>query len=634
MQQKKNIELSHAGNQYIQCYLMNFKKINPRNYDMGKTYEYILDKEESIEKIRIAFSEEGHKIINETSLPYGIKFKCEDGASFILYFSKGRSSKIFFEKETEKTISIIDKICNLIDAVEPAIPVHATFSISKENIIKIKEEVLLCLKVVEKAKKKDTIDYLLEIAEGKNHLTITQFSTGKLLLQGPDSILVSQVKEIINKYEPISNKEEVLTYVEEGKQKITEQVIEQIEGFDEYCEKAIKTLREDAYNYLNLIDKKQIVTALGLLQAIKDYSISLPLYNPIVYPVAKAFEGFIIKMMIDKKVFTFEAYKENSDIAKIGNWLREKKFDKYIKDIKRDGYISQLLIAAWEGIRCGELHSDPAKDINTDLITIDQAEAKIGTVCNAITSAYNIIIKDGYTEEEMLERKSETFSKRKEVKEIPSFDCHIGTDESGKGDYFGPLVIAGVFVTQEDEKRLVALGVRDSKSNSDKRNIELSKEIIKALGYRKISVVCIGPERYNSLYVEMGSNLNKVLGWGHARAIENLLEENKCGNAIADQFGDETVIQDSLMQKGKKVELVQTPKAERDIAVAAASIIARAKFLEELQKLGEVIQETLSKGVSPAVESIAKKIYTQGGDEKLKMFVKMHFKTTQKIKNS
>ena len=461
----------------------------------------------------------------------------------------------------------------------------------------------------------------MEITEGKNHLTVTQFSTGKLLLQGPDSILVSQVKEIINKYEPISNKEEALTYVEKGKQKVTEQAIEQIEGFDEYCEKAIKTLSEDAYNYLNLIDKKQIVTALGLLQAIKEHSIVLPLYNPIVYPVAKAFEGFIIKMMIDKKAFTFEAYKENSDIAKIGNWLREKKFDKYIKDIKRDGYISQLLIAAWEGIRCGELHSDPAKAINTDLITIDQTEVKIGTVCNAITSAYNIIIKEGYTEEEMLERKSETSSKRKEVKEIPLFDCHVGTDESGKGDYFGPLVVAGVFVTQEDEKKLTELGVRDSKSNSDKRNIELSKEIIKVLGYKKVSIVCIGPERYNSLYFEMGSNLNKVLGWGHARAIENLLTENQCDNAIADQFGDETVIQDALMQKGKTIKLMQTPKAERDVAVAAASIIARAKFLEELQKLGATIQETLLKGVNPAVEEIAKKIYDQGGEEMLKTFV-------------
>ncbi len=599
---------------------------------MGKTYEYVLEKEASIENIRKTFFEWNYKIVSETLLPYGIKFKGEDGASFILYFSKGKSSKIFFEKETEKATIIIDKICYPSDIVEPVVPVYATFSIAEENVLKIKEGIFSSLKAVEKKKKKDTIDYLLEITEGKNHLTVTQFSTGKLLLQGPDSILVSQVKEIINKYEPISNKEEALTYVEKGKQKVAEQVIEQIEGFDEYCEKAIKTLCEDAYNYLNLIDKKQIVTALGLLQAIKEHSISLPLYNPIVYPVAKAFEGFIIKMMIDKKAFTFEAYKENSDIAKIGNWLREKKFDKYIKDIKRDGYISQLLIAAWEGIRCGELHSDPAKDINTDLITIDQAEAKIGTVCNAITSAYNIIIKDGYTEEEMLQRKSEISSKRKEVKEIPLFDCHIGTDESGKGDYFGPLVVAGVFVTQEDEKRLVELGVRDSKSNSDKRNIELSKEIIKVLGHKKASIVCIGPERYNSLYIEMGSNLNKVLGWGHARAIENLLTENKCDNAIADQFGDEAVIQDALMQKGKKIELMQTPKAERDVAVAAASIIARARFLEELQKLGAAIHETLLKGVNPTVEEMARKIYDQGGEEMLKTFVKIHFKTTQKIK--
>ena len=146
--------------------------------------------------------------------------------------------------------------------------------------------------------------------------------------------------------------------------------------------------------------------------------------------------------------------------------------------------------------------------------------------------------------------------------------------------------------------------------------------------------MCIGPERYNSLYIEMGRNLNKVLGWGHARAIENLLNENKCDNAIADQFGDETVINTALMQKGKAIKLMQTPKAERDIVVAAASIVARARFLEELQKLGNMIQEPLSKGVNPEVEEIAKKIYAQGGEEKLKTFVKMHFKTTQKIKNS
>lgn len=601
---------------------------------MGKTYKYILEREEGLESIRKAFSEAQHKIANEVEVQYGVKFRCEDGASFILYFSKGKASKIFFEKETDDAVSIIDRLCNPLEKTGPTIPVYATFSISQDNKVKIKEEIMVTLKTIEKRKKKDTIDYILEITEGKAHLTLTQFVTGNLLIQGPDSILVSQIKEIINKYQPISNKEEVLTYVEKGKQKATEQVIEQIEGFDEYCEKAINTLREDAYNYLNLIDKKQIVTALGLLQAIKDHSIALPLYNPIVYPVAKAFEGFIIKMMIDKKAFTFEEYKENSDIAKIGNWLREKKFERYIKDVKRDGHISQLLIAAWEGIRCGELHSDPAKYDNTDLLTIDQAETKIGTVCNAITSAYNIIIKGGYTEEEMLEIKSRTYSTGKEVKEIPSLDCHIGTDESGKGDYFGPLVVAGVFATKEDEKKLAELGVKDSKSNSDKKNMHIANEIKRILGCKKVSVVCIGPERYNSLYTEMGSNLNKVLGWGHARAIENLLNENKCDNAIADQFGDEGVINAALMQKGKTIKLMQTPKAERDIVVAAASIVARAKFLEELYKLGDAIQETLSKGVNPAVEEIAKKLYEQGGEEKLRAFVKMHFKTTQKIKNS
>ena len=601
---------------------------------MGKTYQYILEKEESLENIRKVFSEEQLKIVSEVEVQHGIKLKFEDGASFILYFSKGKSSKIFFEKETERAISIIDRLCNPLEKTEPTIPVYATFSISQDNKYKIKEEIVATLETIEKEKKKDTIDYILEITEGKAHLTLTQFVTGNLLIQGPDSILVSQIKEIINKYQPISNKEEVLTYVEKEKQKETEKVIEQIEGFDDYCEKARKILSEEVYNYLNFIDKKQIVTACGLLQAIKENNIKLPLYNPVVYPVAKAFEGFIIKMMMDKKAFTLERLKEDADAAKIGNWLRNEKFKKYIKDERRDGYVLNSLIGAWEGIRCEELHSDPARVVNYDIITIEEAEAKIGNVCNVITSAYKIIIKDGYTEEEMLEMKNRTSSTGKEVKEIPSLDCHIGTDESGKGDYFGPLVVAGVFATKEDEKKLAELGVKDSKSNSDKKNMHIANEIKRILGCKKVSVVCIGPERYNSLYTEMGSNLNKVLGWGHARAIENLLSENKCDNAIADQFGDETVINEALMQKGKKIKLMQTPKAERDIVVAAASIVARARFLEELQKLGSIIQEPLSKGVNPAVEEIAKKIYAQGGEEKLKTFVKMHFKTTQKIKNS
>lgn len=452
-------------------------------------------------------------------------------------------------------------------------------------------------------------------------------------MQGIDSALATRIREIINTINPISNIEEVLTYIPPKQQAETKQVIDQINGFDAYCEKARKVLSADAYNYLSFIDKKQIVTAFGLLEAIKDNSISLPLYNPVVYPVAKAFEGFILKMMMEKEAFTIEEYKDNPETAKIGNWLRNQKFNKYIKDPRRDGYVNSSLIAAWEGIRCEELHSDPARNaLSMDIITIEQAEAKIGAVCNAITSGYNIIIKNGYTEKEMVAMQN---NKKQDIphtlKELPVFDCHIGTDESGKGDYFGPLVIAGVCITKKQEELLATLGVRDSKSNSDNKNKELAKKIEELLGKTCVSIVCISPERYNSLYDEIGRNLNKVLGWGHARVMENLLSDNVCENVIADQFGDESIIKSALLAKGKSLNLIQSPKAERDIGVAAASILARARFLNELERLGKILGVTLSKGVNSTVESIAKNIYENGGLEKLKQFVKLHFQTTKKI---
>ena len=113
--------------------------------------------------------------------------------------------------------------------------------------------------------------------------------------------------------------------------------------------------------------------------------------------------------------------------------------------------------------------------------------------------------------------------------------------------------------------------------------------------------------------------------------MENLLSQNFCENAIADQFGDESVIQKSLMEKGKALNLIQTPKGERDIGVAAASILARTRFLNELEKLGTTLGTTLSKGANIEVESMAKSIYDNGGLEELKKYVKLHFKTTQKV---
>jgi len=200
----------------------------------------------------------------------------------------------------------------------------------------------------------------------------------------------------------------------------------------------------------------------------------------------------------------------------------------------------------------------------------------------------------------------------------------IGSDESGKGDYFGPLVIAAAFVTPEIEPDLKLMEVRDSKKISDGRVLELARDLRQVC---KHSIVAIGPQRYNELYEKI-RNLNKLLAWGHARALENLLEQVNCDLAIADQFGDERFILNALLEKGKRIRLVQRPKAEEDLAVAAASILARAEFLTRLRRLSDEVGTSLPKGASPSVELAARMVVKKHGRERLSTIAKMHFKTT------
>jgi ribonuclease HIII len=203
----------------------------------------------------------------------------------------------------------------------------------------------------------------------------------------------------------------------------------------------------------------------------------------------------------------------------------------------------------------------------------------------------------------------------------------IGIDESGKGDYFGPLVIAAVYVNPESEPDLRLMEVRDSKRISDGRILEMAPDIRQVC---KHSVVAIGPQRYNELYAKI-RNLNRLLGWGHARALENLLEQVDCGLVIADQFGDERFVRSALLEKGKQVRLIQKPKAETDLAVAAASILARAEFLLRLKRLSEDVGTSLPKGASSAVELAARMVLKKHGKERLATIAKMHFKTTQAV---
>ena len=213
---------------------------------------------------------------------------------------------------------------------------------------------------------------------------------------------------------------------------------------------------------------------------------------------------------------------------------------------------------------------------------------------------------------------------------IAESDSWIGIDESGKGDYFGPLVIAGVYVTDKISQRLLNLGVRDSKRISDSRIQTLHQDI---LALTKSSVVAIGPQRYNELYEKM-RNLNRLLAWGHARALENLLTQVKCSRALADQFGDEGLIKRALMDKGKTIVLEQRHRAEEDVAVAAASIVARAEFLSRLKRLSSEYKVNLPKGASTevqrAIQAIAKQYPSlKDREEILKKVAKWHFRTTK-----
>ena len=203
----------------------------------------------------------------------------------------------------------------------------------------------------------------------------------------------------------------------------------------------------------------------------------------------------------------------------------------------------------------------------------------------------------------------------------------IGIDESGKGDYFGPLVIAAVFVTPALEQDLALMQVRDSKKISDGRILELAPDIRLLCPH---SLVAIGPQRYNELYAKI-KNLNRLLAWGHARALENLLQQVECDLAIADQFGDERLILNALQEKGKQIRLVQRTKAESDLAVAAASILARAEFLQRLDRLSQELNTTLPKGASPAVELAGRMVVKKYGRDRLGTVAKLHFKTTKQV---
>ena len=207
------------------------------------------------------------------------------------------------------------------------------------------------------------------------------------------------------------------------------------------------------------------------------------------------------------------------------------------------------------------------------------------------------------------------------------FVSHIGTDESGKGDFFGPLVIAGVLVDEKSAKIFTDLGIKDSKKLSDKKMLVMAAEIKKNAPH---SIIAISNGKYNELYANI-KNLNKLLAWGHARAIENILNGNTCEYALSDKFGDESLIKNALMKNGQSIRLEQMVRAESDIAVAAASVLARATFVQKMENMENIYGIKFPKGCSGLVKTAATEFIQKFGKQRLHEVCKTHFKTYNEV---
>lgn len=205
--------------------------------------------------------------------------------------------------------------------------------------------------------------------------------------------------------------------------------------------------------------------------------------------------------------------------------------------------------------------------------------------------------------------------------------ARIGVDEAGKGDFFGPLCIGAVYAEEEKIKKLLSIGVRDSKRLGDKTAILLASQIRSLLPH---SIVRLFPQKYNELYERFG-NLNRLLAWGHATAIEELVQTTNCYSVIIDQFGAKSLVENALKRKNLEVDLVQRHHGEEDPVVAAASILARAAFLEGLEQLGKSVEMKLPKGASEQVIEAGRLLVAKQGPKILDTVAKLHFKTHKQV---
>jgi ribonuclease HIII len=263
-------------------------------------------------------------------------------------------------------------------------------------------------------------------------------------------------------------------------------------------------------------------------------------------------------------------------------------------------------------------------------LRVDLSQVKDETLQHQLQIGLEIFLseKDSFNKLKEKAKVSEKTGDRFAKESLSDPEKLIGVDESGKGDYFGPLVVAGVYVDAKLSETLKAMGVADSKTLSDAKMREMAPKIKEICPH---ALVILNNNTYNDIYQKI-QNLNVVLAWGHARVIENaLLQVPQCKHALSDKFGPDHLILDALRKKEVQITLFQRTKAESNIAVAAASVLARAMFLEYIEDLEKRYGHSFPKGCSDVVLQTASRFLKKHGHTELGNVAKLHFKVTKDI---
>lgn len=373
------------------------------------------EKETAKEIVRNKLVEFEYAITSEKSInnDFGYKFYGNEFA-IIIYFRNDKSSRLVFEKANVEIVSLFQQYFNDEktdnELKEKTVPIHTSIKIAdKSKIDDLKSHLLANFTNISIVENQSPIYYRLKIQNKDDKFTLTQYETGTLLLQGQSTKLFSDILDKIQSINPLSDLENTLLYVPQENQAQIKNVFDKNKNdFSEIYDLAQKRISSQAFSYLFKNDQQTLVSAIGILEVVRSNKLNIPLYNPILYPFAKVFEGFVIKLLIDKAFFTFDAYKANPEVADIGNAFRKKKLKKYIKDIRRNEFVLDKLITTWESLRCHELHSDPAQDDSIiNLTDIEQVDNRIGEISGTIIDAYRIIVENGYAEEEMLKNRDQ-----------------------------------------------------------------------------------------------------------------------------------------------------------------------------------------------------------------------------------